>query len=131
VIDSGEKLNLAEVTGKVSGIDVVFYGGTMCFRAAAPEQFGAMNKLADEFVNFLDDAGIRATEELSVWEARMAFGLVRGGSLDRGRAVELLRARDGSFDVEYQRLALLDGVAQFERTVASAERSVKQRGAAA
>jgi hypothetical protein len=59
------------------------------------------------------------------WVACAMFRLVANGELDRAKAVQMLRdasTRNGFIGD--------DGVAQFERTVASAERSVKQRGAA-
>jgi hypothetical protein len=59
------------------------------------------------------------------WVACAMFRLVANGEVDRDQAVEMLR--DAS---ERNGFIADDGVAQFERTVASAERSVKQRGAA-
>jgi hypothetical protein len=60
------------------------------------------------------------------WVACAMFRLVANGELNREAAVEMLR--DAS---ERNGYIADDGLAQFERTVGSAERSVKQRGAAA
>jgi hypothetical protein len=102
VIDSGEKPNFSEVIDAAQPEDRT---GWLMERISGAVEGERNNTL--------------------FWVACAMFRLVANGELDREAAVQMLRdasERNGYIED--------DGVAQWERTVASAERSVKQRGAA-